>query len=144
MDTSSNQLSFSTLTGVYPATRLASGLAINTDTLVATGASHASIVLDVLFRNLDVSNARNFDIIICTTGSNATNENNRVQISVPANSGNNGSTSLASLAANAPSLFDMDLAGNRVLTLESGISIYVRNKAALTADIYITVKLRSF
>lgn len=144
MDTSSNQLSFSTLTGVYPATRLTSGLAINTDTLVATGGSHASIVLDVLFRNLDASNARNFDIIICTTGSNSTNENNRVQIAIPANSGNNGTTALASLAALAPTLFDMDLAGNRVLTLESGISIYIRNKAALTADMYITVKLRSF
>lgn len=143
MDSSSNQTSFATLTGTYPAIRLASGLSINTDILVATGATHASIVTDVLFRSLETVN-RNFDIIICATGSNATVENNRAQISVPANSANNGTTAIASLAALAPQLFDMDLAGNRVLTLESGTSIYVRNKAALAADIYVTVKLRSF
>ncbi|HEY4326158.1 MAG TPA: hypothetical protein VGN20_19380 [Mucilaginibacter sp.] len=144
MDSSSNQTSFATLTGTYPATKCASGLAANTDTLVATGASHASIVTDILFRNTDSSNIRNFDIVICATGSNSTVENNRVQIAVPANAGNNGSVQLASLAALASQLFDLDLAGNRVLTLESGISIYVRNKAALTADVYINVKLRSF
>lgn len=143
MDTSSNQLTFATLTGTYPATQLASGLSINTDTLVATGASHASVVTDVLFRNL-LGSTVNFDIIICATGSNSTVQNNRVQIQVPANAGNNGSTQLGSLAALAPSLFDLDLAGNRVMTLESGISIYVRNKAALTADVWVTVKLRSF
>lgn len=143
MDSSSNQLSFATLTGAYPATKLASGLSINTDTLIATGASHASIVLDVLFRSKETV-TRNFDIIICATGSNATAENNRAQIIIPANSGNNGSVALCSLAALAPSLFDLDLAGNRVLTLESGISIYVRNLAPLTADIYVTVKQRNF
>ncbi|MDB4926771.1 hypothetical protein [Mucilaginibacter sp.] len=143
MDSSSNQLSFATLTGTYPATKLASGLSTNTDTLIATGASHASIVMDVLFRSKETV-TRNFDIIICATGSNSTVENNRAQIMIPANSGNNGSVALCSLAALAPSLFDLDLAGNKVLTLESGISIYVRNLAALTADIYVTVKLRSF
>ncbi|HEY0246236.1 MAG TPA: hypothetical protein VGC01_11780 [Mucilaginibacter sp.] len=143
MDALSNQNSFATLTGTYPAIKLASGLTINTDTLIVTGASHASIVMDVLFRSLETT-ARNFDIIICATGSNSTSENNRAQISVPANSGNNGSAALASLAALMPTLFDLDLAGNRALTLENGISIYVRNKAALTADIYVTVKLRSF
>lgn len=144
MDSSSNQLSFTTLTAAYPATKLASGLAINTDTLVATGAAHASVVLDLLFRNLNTGSAVNVDIIICATGSNATPENNRVEIAVPANAGNNGSVALCSLAALAPALFDLDLAGNRILTLESGISIYVRNKAALTADIYVTAKQRSF
>lgn len=143
MDSSSNQLSFATLTGTYPATKLASGLSINTDTLIATGASHASIVLDVLFRSKETV-TRNFDIIICSTGSNATVENNRAQIIIPANAGNNGTIAIGSLAALAPQLFDLDLAGNRVLTLESGISIYVRNLAALAADIYVTVKLRSF
>lgn len=143
MNSSSNQTSFATLTGTYPATKLASGLAINTDTLVATGSANASIVLDVLFRSKETV-TRNFDIIICATGSNATAENNRAQIIVPANAGNNGSVQIASLAALMPSLFDLDLAGNRVLTLESGISVYVRNLAALAADVYVTVKQRSF
>ncbi len=106
-------------------------------------AANASVVLDVLFRSLEAA-ARNFDIIICATGSNTTVENNRVQVTIPANAGNNGSVSLAGLSSLAPLLFDMDLAGNRVITLESGISIYVRNKAALAADIWVTAKLRSF
>ena len=143
MTSNSNTTSFATLTGTYPATKLASGLAAETDTLIVTGATNASIVLDVLFRSQQGNN-QNFDIVICATGSNIVEENNRVQISVPAVSGNNGSTALASLASLAPQLFDMDLAGNRVLTLESGISIYVRNISALTADITVTVKLRSF
>jgi hypothetical protein len=143
MNTSSNQLAFSTLTGTYPAVQLASGLAINTDTLICTGATNASVLLDLLFRNLGTG-AVNFDIIICATGSNATVQNNRTQIAVPANAGNNGSVLLASLAGLTPLLFDLDLAGNRLITLESGISIYVRNKAALTADVWVTAKLRSF
>jgi len=144
MNSSSNTTSFSTLTGAYPAIDLASGLSINTDTLVATGATNASVVLDILFRNTDASNIRNFDIIICPTGSNYTAQYNRTQIAVQANAGNNGSVSLASLAALAPQLFDIDLAGNRLITLESTMSIYVRNKAALTADIYVMVKQRNF
>ena len=140
---SSNQLAFLTLTGTYPAVQLASGLAINTDTLVCTGGANASIVLDVLFRNLGAS-AVNFDIIICATGSNAAVYNNRAQVIIPASAGNNGSVLLGSLAGLASSLFDLDLAGNKIITLESGISIYVRNKAALTADVWITTKLRSF
>ncbi|NNU33609.1 hypothetical protein HK413_04600 [Mucilaginibacter sp. S1162] len=139
MDSLSNTTSFATLTGTYPATKLASGLSINTDTLICTGDSHASIVMDVLFRSKETV-TRNFDIIICATGSNSTVENNRVQIQLPASAGNNGSVSLASLAGLAPLLFDLDLAGNRAIILESGVSIYVRNLAALTADIYVTVK----
>jgi hypothetical protein len=144
MNSSSNTTSFATLTGTYPAIDIASGTAINTDTLVATGTTNASVVLDILFRNTDTSDARNFDIIICPTGSNSTAQYNRVQISVPANSGNNGSVAIASLAALAPSLFDIDLAGNRLITLESTESIYVRNKAALTSDVYVMVKQRNF
>lgn len=143
MNSSSNTTSFATLTGTYPATQLASGLAINTDTLVATGGTNASIALDVLFRNLGTS-AINFDIVICATGTNSTVQNNRTQVIIPASAGNNGSVSLGSLASLSPLLFDLDLAGNRVLTLESGISIYVRNKATLTADVWVTVKLRNF
>lgn len=144
MDSSSNTISFATLTGTYPAVKIASGTSANTDTLVCSGASHASIVLDVLFRNLDTGNSRNFDIIVCPTGSNTTDYYNRCQVAVPANAGNNGAAALASLAGLMPAIFDLDLAGNRVLTLESGQSVYVRNKTALTADMYVTTKLRSF
>ena len=144
MNSSSNTTSFATLTSAYPAIDLASGLSANTDTLVATGATNASVVLDILFRNTDASDIVNFDIIICPTGSNATAQYNRTQIAVPASAGNNGSVQLASLAALAPQLFDIDLAGNRMITLESTMSVYVRNKAALTADIYVMVKQRNF
>jgi len=144
MDSSSNTKSFATLTCNLVATKLASGLSINTDTLICTGASHASAVTDILFRSLDGINIRNFDIIICATGSNATVENNVCQIAIPINAGNNGVVPLASLAALAPQLFDIDLAGNRIIGLETAISIYVRNKAALTADVYIRVKRRDF
>ena len=122
---------------------IASGTAANTATLVTTGATNASVVLDVLFRNL-ATGAVNFDIVICPTGSQATSGYNRVQIQVPASAGNNGSTQMASLAALAPQLFDIDLAGNRLITLESTMSIYVTNIAALTGAIYIMVKQRNF
>jgi hypothetical protein len=150
MDTSSNQLIFSTLTQSYDNVDIASGTGSNTDTLVTTAATNASVITDIVFRNLDGTNARNFDIIICPTGSNSTTKYNIAQIAVPANSGNNGTVALASLAALAPQLFDIDLAGNRVITLEgtgsvaTAISIYVRNKAALTADMIVMVKRRNF
>jgi hypothetical protein len=143
MNSSSNTTSFATLTGTYPAVTIASGTAINTDTLITTGATNASIVLDVLFRNL-ATGTINFDIILCATGSNTTEANNRVQIQIPGSAGNNGSIQLGSLAALAPQLFDLDLAGNRVVTLESGISVYVRNKAILSGDVCVTVKQRNF
>ncbi|AMR33950.1 hypothetical protein A0256_22125 [Mucilaginibacter sp. PAMC 26640] len=143
MNSNSNTTSFATLTATYPAIKIASATAINTDTLLVTGSANASIVLDVLFRTFETS-AKNFDVIICATGANTTDYFNRVQVAVPANAGNNGSIALASLAGLAPSLFDLDLAGNRVLTLEPGISVYIRNKAATTADLYVTAKLRNF
>ncbi len=144
MNGTSNTIPYFTLTGIFVNTKLASGLSINTDTAVVAAASTGSCITDILFRNLDASNARNFDIIVCTTGANATVENRAVQISIPANAGNNGSVASASLAALAPQLFDLDLAGNRIINLESGWSIYVRNTAALTADLYVIVKKRSF
>ena len=115
----------------------------NTATLATTGGTNAGVVLDVLFRNL-ATTAVNFEIIICPTGSAGTAGYNRVQIQVPASAGNNGSTTIASLAALAPQLFDMDLAGNRLITLESSESIYVSNVATLTGAIYLTVKQRNF
>lgn len=141
MNASSNQLTFTTLTADYPAVRIPAGTAANTATLITQGATNASVLLDILFRNLDTGNARLFDIYI---GPNTTPENNIVQVNVPANSGNNGSTSLCSLAAQAPVIFDLDLAGNRVMTLESGVQVYVVNKVALTADIYVRAKRRNF
>jgi hypothetical protein len=141
MDSLSNQTSFCTLTADYVAVKLASGLAINTATLLCSGSTHASVITDVLFRNTDTTNARNFDFFI---GPTTTAENNLVQVLIPASSGNNGTTALASLAALAPAIFDIDLAGNRIITLESGTNIYVVNKTALTADVYVRVKRRSF
>jgi hypothetical protein len=144
MNSSSNTTSFATLTQTYPTAVIGSGVSANTDTLIATGGTNASVITDILFRNLDGTNARVYDIIICATGSNATNGFQRTQVTIPANSGNNGTTPLASLAAVAPLLFDLDLAGNRVITIESGISIYVRNIAATTAQMIIMVKQRNF
>lgn len=141
MTSSSNQTVFATLTSTYVAVKLASGLAINTATLLFTGAANGSVITDILFRNADGTNTRNLDFFI---GSTATPENNLVQIAIPASSGNNGSTSIASLAALAPAIFDLDLAGNRVITIESGVALYVVNKAALTADMYIRLKTRGF
>ena len=141
MTSNSNQTVFATLTSTYVAVKLASGLAVNTATLLFTGATNGSVITDILFRNTDATNARNFDFFI---GSSSTAENNLVQVSIPANSGNNGTTALTSLAGLAPAVFDLDLAGNRVITIESGIALYVVNKAALTADLYIRLKTRGF
>ena len=141
MDSSSNQTSFCTLTADYVAVKLASGLAASTTTLLCSGSAHASVITDILFRNTDTSNSRAFDFYI---GPTTTVENNLVQISIPANAGNNGTTAIASLAALTPAIFDIDLAGNRIITLESSVSIYVVNKTALTADMYIRVKRRNF
>lgn len=141
MTSNSNQTVFATLTSSYVAVKLASGLAANTATLLFTGAINGSVITDILFRSTETSTARNLDFFI---GSTATAENNLVQVSIPANSGNNGTTALSSLAALAPAVFDLDLAGNRVITIESGVPLYVVNKTALTADIYARLKTRGF
>ena len=140
MNSLSNTTSFATLTQSYPAVNIASGAAANTVTQVTTGNTNASVVTDILFRNLGTS-AVNFDVFI---GSTSTTQNKIAQISVPASSGNNGSTSLASLAALAPQLFDLDLAGNRVITLESGVAISVSNTATTSADVHVMAKQRNF
>lgn len=141
-NTSSNVVLYATLTARYPAINIASGTA-SVATLIVTAASTGSILTDILFRSADAT-GRLFDIIICATGSQATAENARVQISIPAISGNNGSTAIASLAALVPALFDIDLAGNRVLTLESGQSIYVKNTTTTAAAIFVTAKARDY
>jgi hypothetical protein len=140
MNSSSNTTSFATLTQSYPAVNIASGTAANTITGVTTGNTNASVVTDLLFRNLGTG-AVNFDVYIGATG---TAQNKIVQISVPGSSGNNGSTALGSLAALAPQLFDLDLAGNRVITLESGIALSVSNTATTSAAVYVMAKQRNF
>ena len=94
-NTTSNIVLYATLAARYPVINIASGAA-SAAVLLITAASTATIVTDVLFRSADAS-ARNFDIIICATGSQATAENARIQITVPGSSGNNGSTAIASL-----------------------------------------------
>lgn len=140
MITGSNTTLYATKTGDYPAIRLASGLVINSDTQLTSGQTYASIITDILFRNLGAA-AILLDIFIGVT---ATTENNKVQVSIPANAGNNGSIQLAQLSVLAPALFDLDLAGNRYIQLEPNVGIYIRNKAALTADMWITAKRKNF
>lgn len=138
MISTSNTTQFATLTGTYVKVKLASGLSINTQTSLFTGDTKASIITDILFRNKDGTNARNFDIFIGNTVDSA------VQVSIPASSGNNGVVAIASFAALVPSFFDLDLNGNRVILIESGVQIYVTNLAALTADVIITLKTKGF
>lgn len=138
MTTNSNQLQFATLTSTYVTVKLASGLSINTQTTLFTGLTNGTVITDVLFRNKDASNIRNFDIFIGNT------TNSAVQVAIPINAGNNGTIALASLASLAPSLFDLDLNGNRCILFESGIIIYATNLAALTADVIITLKTKGF
>ncbi len=140
MNSSSNTTSFATLTQSYPAVNIASGTAASTIAQVTTGNTNASVITDVLFRNLG-SSAVNFDVYIGPTG---TAQNKIAQISVPGNSGNNGTTSLASLAALAPQLFDLDLAGNRVMTLESGAALSISNTTLTSAAVYAMAKQRNF
>ena len=141
-NTTSNIVLYATLAARYPVINIANG-AVSATTLLITAASTATIITDVLFRSADTI-SRNFDIIICATGSQGTAENARVQVGIPAGSGNNGSTAIASLAALIPSLFDIDLAGNRVMTLESGQSIYVKNLATTAGAFFITAKARDY
>lgn len=141
-NTTSNVVLYATLAARYPVINIATSTA-TTKTLLITAASTGTIVTDVLWRTSD-STARLWNIIICATGSQATAENARCVVSISGNSGNNGTNPLASLAALAPQLFDIDLAGNRVLTLESGQSIYLENQATTGGFNYITAKARDY
>ncbi len=144
METNSNTVLYATRKTRRVKTTIASATALNTYTLLATAdATYGSMITDLLCRSADAT-ARVFDIIICATGSQTTAENAEVAVSIPANSGNNGSTALASIAALAPSIFDIDLAGNRVISLEIGQSIYVRNATLTAGAIYWNVKLRDY
>lgn len=138
MISTSNTTQFATLASTYVKVKLASGLTISTQSTLITGDTKATVITDILFRNKDTTNARNFDIFIGNTTDSA------VQVAIPANAGNNGSVAIASLAALVPSLFDLDLNGNRVMLIESGVIVYATNIAALTADMIITLKTKTF
>ena len=144
MNSTSNQTSYLVLAGTYPGVTIASGTSANTITSLYTGPSTGGLITDVLFRNASSSTINLNIILVPSGGSSSTEAYNRVQIQIPAGAGNNGTTSLASLAALAPLLFDLDLAGNRIILMESGVSIYVQNAAALTGDLNIMVKARNF
>lgn len=141
-NTTSNVVLYATLAARYPVINIPTSTA-STTTLLITAASTGTVITDILWRTSDAT-ARTWEIIICATGSQATPENARVMINVPANSGNNGSTAIASLAALVPALFDIDLAGNRIITLESGQSIYLKNNATTAGYNYITAKARDY
>lgn len=140
--TNSNIVLYATRNARYPEISLASALA-SVDTEVAIGAvTYGSALMDVLFSSADANN-RVFEIKIGPSGG-AGSITRRLTITVPASSGNNGSTAVASLAALAPSLFSIDLAGNRVIGLESGISMYVKHTTTLAGQITITPILRDY
>lgn len=144
METSSNTVLYATRKTRREKVTIASATAANTYTLLATAdATKGSMFTDLLCRSADAT-ARVFDIIICATGSQATAHNWEVAVSIPANSGNNGTVALASVAALAPSIFDIDLAGNRVIMLEVGQSIYVKNLTLTAGAIYWNAKLRDY
>ncbi len=139
----SNTVVYATLKGSINPTLIANGTAANTYTLVDTGQANGSIITDILFRSSD-GTARNFNIIICPTGSQTLPQYSLVQISVSNSAGDNGSTALASLAALVPTLFAIDMAGNRVITLESGISIYVQNTSLTAGTITVFSNRRDY
>lgn len=141
--TGANTALYATRIGRYPVVNIASATAANTYTLVVTADSAGSLVLDLLFRSADAT-ARVFDIVIATTGSQATAENARVAVNVPASSGNNGSTAIVSLISAVPSLFALDLAGNRCINIESGTSIYVKNQTLTAGAIFVTAIVRDY
>lgn len=138
----SNTILYATRLARYPEITLASGTTA-TDTEVVVGATtYGSIITDILFASADAT-ARNFEIKIGPSGG-AGSITRRLLISVPANSGNNGSTAVASLAALAPQLFAIDLAGNRTIGLESGVSIYCKNTTTTAGQITITPIARDY
>lgn len=141
--TNSNTVIYATRLASYPVINIANSTASTTTLLCTADATYGSVVTDVLWRTADAS-ARVWEVIICATGSQATAENSRVAVTIPASSGNNGTTALASLASLAPQLFDIDLAGNRVISLEAGNSIYVKNQATTGGAVFITAKMRAY
>jgi len=150
MNSLSNQTSWLIKAGLYPGTKIASGTSINTITALFTGPTNGGLFTDILFRN-SASTTVNLNIIWVQSGNTGGTSGILYagpyfvnQIQIPANAGSNGTTPLASLAALAPLLFDLDLAGNRIILAEAGDVIYVQNIAALTGDLNCFVKGRTF
>ncbi len=139
----SNTVLYATRVASTPAINIANATATTRTLIFTAAATYGSVVTDVLWRTSDAT-ARLWNIIISATGSQATAENARVVVSIPASSGNNGTAGIASLAALVPSLFDIDLAGNRVLSLDAGQSIYLKNIATTGGYNYITAKVRDY
>lgn len=140
--TNSNTVLYATRAARLVVTKIPSGTTSATITNIVDAAStYGSVITDILIRSKD--SIRLFDIIICPTGNQGT-ANPIVQVSIPASSGSNGSTAIASLAAIVPQLFDIDLAGNRVIGLEAGQSVYIQNSTTTAGDFIITVKARDY
>jgi hypothetical protein len=142
MTSGSNQLSFATKTQFYDIITLAASLAAATNTKISDGATNASVITDVLFKNNNAT-AYNFEVIICAPANIGTTPS-IAQFSVPASAGT-ANISLGSLAALCPQLFDLDLAGNKCIILEFGMSLYIKNVAAVGAStVILTSKRRDF
>lgn len=139
----SNTRVFNALRRLLLATEIPSATIAGTKTLVYTGVANSSIIYDLCFRNFDGTNARNFNIWI---GINNTSfGNNRCQIVVPANAGNNGVVPLASLISLTPALFQNAISGDRYFILENTtISIWVENIVTLTSNINVTTHVGEF
>lgn len=140
--TNSNTVLYATRAARTPEISLASGTTATDTEVVVAATTYGSVVTDILFASADAT-ARNFEIKIGPSGG-AGSITRRLVISVPANSGNNGSTAVASLASLAPQLFQIDLAGNRVIGIESGTSIYVKNTTTTAGQITITALVRDY
>lgn len=140
--TNSNTVLYATRAARYPEISLPSGTASVATEVIAGASTFGSVVTDILFASADAT-ARTFNIFIGPSGG-VGSLTRRVAISVPANSGNNGVTAVASLAALAPQLFAIDLAGNRTIGLESGVSIYVQNTTTTAGQITISPIVRDY
>lgn len=139
----SNSLVFNPLKRLINSVGIASGTVAGTKTLIATGVANSSIVYDILLRNFDGTNARNFNVWIGTN--NTSFQNNEVQILVPANAGNNGVVTIASLASLVPQLFQNSISGDRYFILEDvSYSVWLENTVTLTANVGVTVNLGTF
>lgn len=142
MTSNSNTNLYSTLTQSYDIVQIPNSTATASNTLITTGTTNASIITDVLIRSASAGTT-NFEVIICTTGSQST-AFPILQIQVPAGAGNTSTTAIASLASLASQVFDLDLAGNRVICLEANQSIYLRNTALTAGLITVTSKRRNY
>jgi hypothetical protein len=145
MVTNSNTILYATRATRRVHTVLASALAANSYTQVALAdATYGSMITDLILRNTD-SAAVTFSFIICAPGDETDPESTEGTFTLPSQAGNNGgATALCSVSAILAVLFDIDLAGNRIITLEPGMAIYLKNHALLAQAIYCNAKLRDY